>query len=916
MSTTRAFTRKPKPEAQANENRPQRIVLVDDEQKHLEGFENALAAINLQAEQTIVEGRGYLMLTTNGLLHQLKAWQAHGWQPDLILIDKTVASAQGTGLDYVRELQGAEDHSDFALVGVPVVIHTKAVPNEADSNSFAHGRADGYSWARDDSVPYFQGCLQSLPLWRAQARRRVWQTLLDLTASGLAKAQSLELAVQFLAKISFEFMTAHLGCQHGFVRRRSTGQHFPLIATFNPKNWAVEDRTDRLEDLPLVKEVLEMGSAQRPSINREDAGRYTSLVGKAMIGAVLPEFGDQPFGCITLVRDTPFDTDDLRYLQRFGELLGSVYGRQRYLERRRAEMEAARDFAAQAARAASESDVCSALANLTHQLLNDGSSTEGKATVRLVPMGTAELMRMACAGYCDLNAPSILLSKRDSIYANTVRDACTNFYETEQALKQAGYFHTGRLVAGTELCVPLTVVGPEGNLVAFGAVNAEHADEYAYGESNRRVLEVLAQVAASAVQRLRQQSALEELAKLATATLEQPADEQWVALNKALAQYAAHGALLHMVPPTGVDSPAWLVRHVWRAGVDSDLGNDVLDDWQRHFDRLWDRTFTAKAIAQFEAGTAADALYSTDFASTENLLDGTDDAVTANAAVPLWSQGRLSGVWLFLWYGRPALDRDGLKVLQQFASYAQGLLDFQSKWNDLEQLRLRAEQQAELAMTAQMYEHVLQHDLGGLSHATESLLRAASLNDAKQVALDLKNRLSHFSERSSLTVRSMSVPRRQTVKLDEVWQKACAMLNERASSLCVSLERPDALSNWQVSTDPDILQLTIFILIQNALDAFAESGQSGRVWLEVTVCDVHAQCRSFRIYDDGPGIPASLLPSLCQAAVRGTKPRSQGVALYVQAHRLRQHLNGNLLPSNPQPRIGSSFDLTLPVVSQ
>lgn len=937
MTESSVFRRKSAPEDSVPKSKPEliRLLLVDDDESMLRGCVNSAEQVNLSEAVQVLDVRTYLMTGHNGLMDQLRSWQTQEerWKPDLVLVDKNITSGHGTGLDYVSELQQSGDD----WISVVVVLHTAARCNKDDAEKFSHSRADDYVWERTESPDYLRKCLNSLPLWRVQARSRLWSTLIDRTNRGMAQAENMQGAAKFLRENTFPFLEKHLGVRHGFVRELNNAGQANLVAVMQEKDEQNKNPTTDLNRLPLMRETMEEGRCERIKITEAEAGQYPVLMGKAMIGAALRAYGDKKpaAGAITLVRNEPFSADDLENLCRLAEPLGGLLVRQRYIEHRQEEQIAVRKFTGRVAELRTEQEVCQALVDVVHGRLNitgelssaRAEKLKAKTTVRLVPPGAAVLKRTSCAGDCPVNSADIPLARseesnkfKSSIYRAAVKTAKTQEFDTKEKLEKAGYLDTGNFVAGSELCVPFRSRLPTGEMGAFGAINTEHHAERAYGKSNVRFVETLAQITASALMRLRAQQALKALADLALGGMDRPADEHWHALNLSLGAYAGHGVLIHLAPPSEniassqIEEPVWEVKHVELSEPMEKANaqkNAVI--WQKHFEDNWSKTFTCRVIKDFRAGNnKVQVAPEEDFVRTTGLLADQDESISFNAAIPLRHQGSLVGVWVLLFFTPPAFDEAGLSVLEQFGQYAAGLIAFQAKWNSRENQLVQAEQQARLSGAAQMFQHVLKNELFTLGSQASTLLRTTQVSDAHATARLLSDSLGKLEDRAKNLSDFMRSPQPQIGDVLVAWRQACRDILPRAVCLRVRLcEKIDDPSGLLMAWfDPLILQQVFFVILQNALDAI-EAAQNGSIIQLMEVGGLSEQPLRLQIFNDGPPISENLQNALCLQSVVSTKPRGQGVALYFSGTRMRD-MHGFLRPATHQPPQGCVFELDVP----
>lgn len=114
-----------------------------------------------------------------------------------------------------------------------------------------------------------------------------------------------------------------------------------------------------------------------------------------------------------------------------------------------------------------------------------------------------------------------------------------------------------------------------------------------------------------------------------------------------------------------------------------------------------------------------------------------------------------------------------------------------------------------------------------------------------------------------------------------------------------------------VALDPHRIRQLMVNLIKNALEAIGEGGTDGRILIRTRVED---QAESKQVvlclHDNGPGIPAEILPHLFEPYVT-TKHKGTGLGLAIVKKIVEEH-NGSLAARNAEPN-GAIITITFPV---
>ncbi|KQU98864.1 ATP-binding protein [Devosia sp. Root105] len=173
----------------------------------------------------------------------------------------------------------------------------------------------------------------------------------------------------------------------------------------------------------------------------------------------------------------------------------------------------------------------------------------------------------------------------------------------------------------------------------------------------------------------------------------------------------------------------------------------------------------------------------------------------------------------------------------------------------------------------------------------------ANVRQARRAA-DILGRLRAYVSKSPTTPQPSDLNRVAA----EVASLLAADLRERA----VTLEVIPSSELAMVLADPIELEQVLHNLVRNAADAIEASGQGNRVVVTVTA---DAEQVRVRVSDNGPGVPADVLPHLFEPFY-STKPAGMGLGLPL-CETLVERFGGSVEAAN-NPEGGVSFTVTLP----
>ncbi len=665
-----------------------------------------------------------------------------------------------------------------SLCKIPIIALIKT--NEDGESSLYEKTSDytieGHVFYDEDILDELINCRQYLKIWQRKVRSRLWSVLLDNTAQALLEAKNgrhienesvsdknKNIEFRLVLEDAFKYMCDLLEMEYCFVRTKLDDKNYICEHSVHA-DWAEKTKTSKLGDLPMVKDIIAKKEVDLEKIGKEECGIYfEKLKGLYLQGFALEIFGNI-FGTLSVFRKVPFEKDDKMFLKRLSEKIASVYGRQRIIEARDAEQEAVRVFSEKAATIKDETTLCLALAEViftnlfgkilkdlkfhNSQISNERKTLDkmAKVSIRLLPMGKYKLSCHACFLNTDdeiskpitrreivivdkddprvgkTNTLEIFSCKEKSNVISCLEDKQEIRFNTNDDMKDK-YLMTDSddFKAEGNLCVPLIVKSPSGNLGAIGVINAEYYEQHFFTDEIAKFVEILAIITTTTLLKIRQNNALQSLMafvkKMASDKVEKSIQgivtkskhandfQNLEQINNIMEKFIGHGVFVYFIRPSKsspIITTPWTIKLVilGEEATSADapkegqlrLSNKELKSWQEKFKEKWGETFTKKSIqkyvaessqkdreieSQFVIGEIANENklkipeYTEDkknFMIDEGLLYGREGLVTANAVVPLYnSKGELSAVWLFEWFNHSAMNENSLSLLYDFA---------------------------------------------------------------------------------------------------------------------------------------------------------------------------------------------------------------------------------------------------------
>jgi signal transduction histidine kinase len=295
--------------------------------------------------------------------------------------------------------------------------------------------------------------------------------------------------------------------------------------------------------------------------------------------------------------------------------------------------------------------------------------------------------------------------------------------------------------------------------------------------------------------------------------------------------------------------------------------------------------------------------------------------------VALWAVGLLAGLLLTYFFARRllepvhALDRAAAEIAKgnydvtvPIASEDEiGRLTrtFNSMCASLRNAReelIHSERIATISRLSTSIVHDLRNPLASIYGGSEMLVDDdLSPVQVKRLAANIYNASRRMQEllRELADVRITGRPHvRELCRLREVIEAACEMVATDAAKYKIDV-RVDVPADIEAPLDRSPMERVFQNLLSNAIEAMPEGGWL-RIWADRSPSEVRVY-----IEDNGPGIPASIAPSLFKPFVTAGKKNGLGLGLAFSRETMLEH--GGDLSADPAPERGARFVLRLPL---
>lgn len=217
---------------------------------------------------------------------------------------------------------------------------------------------------------------------------------------------------------------------------------------------------------------------------------------------------------------------------------------------------------------------------------------------------------------------------------------------------------------------------------------------------------------------------------------------------------------------------------------------------------------------------------------------------------------------------------------------------------------------ASLGLLAASLAHEINTPLAVLRGSIEQMLEGAQGETVRRRLhrmLKVTERLQRMSETMLGFVR-LRGEEAEPVDVAEVVREAWELvaIDEKAARVTFEMDVPAGL---RISGNPDRINQLFVNLLRNALSA-APAG--GHVWVRGRTIQAGERAMvAVRVEDDGPGIPADVLPSIFEAFVT-TRLDSRGTGLGLTVAEGIAHQHGGMIIASNRPQGGACLEVRLP----
>lgn len=894
---------------------PPRIVIADDDRSALEAWQRSAAsfyenAIDLRTWQP-ASAAGQ-----PGLVEQVRLWDKEGWRPDVVAIDLNFDDGGKHGVHYVEELR-----SEPGYAAMPIVMATGNQYSDLEQGKLSHNQGNNKTkesptaWLRrlkplePEAILYgktgdarFLGRLgQGLPDWKRAARRRAWVKLLGKVATTL---DAVSIDVGKVAQEMVDFAFAELCVDHAVVRQRIADGRYRLIAKRTTVSHADIGDELSMDEVPVLREIVDDAHAAREpvlslSVGHAEAGKYADTIEDMRLLGAAAVLGSRPVGFIALLRTAdrdPFDEEvDARYLKILARLLASAIRVSLLRERQTRLLE----FANHASKATRRKLVSEHLVDILHDELHHNDDTSAKTTVRLLDFGTGEFQVRADKGVASESRGALARGKEGhAAYADVVRSN-----QPVRAARQAPELPSPELTDSMQstLRVPLSVGG-----FALGVVNLEHRHGDYYRENDQSFACAAAALAASALERIRVERLLGDMAEFVLSFAREDTMVLDVRLRNLLYLFCGYSALVDLEADTCVDAP-WRIKHL---DVRSGTGdtNALKAEMGEIYATEWPATLMGRLVAtkQWQDGWA---MFTSNPSEFRSITLATDFPVTQTADAVLWirnGEAPPHRALLLMWSFPPPLGESDVSLLGTMAKVFSELHSRKATVEELVRKNLVGEQAAQIGHVLQHFKHRLGNLTGGHTGHLDGLEEAFLIGDAAKFREALERARGNTRDLANAFHKSRGYVKPvelEDVPLRALVEAATEDLGARLRNVKVDNDIHDRLA---VCTDTKIASLIIYSLLENALDAVDEQALPGIQLSAETLGD----WVRLRISDNGYGVSETVRMHLFEW---GTTTKSAGLGSALAFARARaQTLGGELEFVHTGSSRGATFELRLP----
>lgn len=806
---------------------------------------------------------------------------------------------QDVGLPTSKIIQGLRKHE--ASRYLPIAVITKSMVQDLkDTDQLLSHGAQRVIFNKRANATFLYELYTSLEQLQEAIQQKKWLDLWE-TINTTARQQADKLDENSEAEILTalqKHLIDYMGHSCCIIREITANGTLKLLPSCGPE---FDDLPQSFlpEQVPFIQDLLNSDQTIAQHIEHLNTAQLGILASSSLNGqhvlACVMRHGMNILGTVTLYRKSdqpPFKQTDITFMTSFaidlGNLLGARRARQRLYDRQNHLL----DFIAYVDGETKEDAIIEKLLDSLHQDIHYNNKTNAKTTLRLVDSITGEIKRKGRPhGLKNQFEPIITLETKESTYTQAINSG--------KPLRSGDMGKDSRIQLDNTLpeIQSCLVVPMMAGKLCLGAINLESKNRRAYNKSDEMYAASLARISGDALEELRAREFQTKLLTSFHSLLNQDYTELSFVdeIYRISSDYFGFARLLNLQKlPNSTSS--WEVNQV------VDRNSSLYDNkktqlWNDHIQKNWGSANIKLILDEENPGAKFIPDNNIDIPDGENK----DLKIRSMAIVPLYRSPETApdSALVLLFRLQHAINDSHLKMLQLLGELLNAARYYQAKVSEYLIQAMAKTNLEELGESATQSRHSLVNQLGAITNMIE--LFKDNLCEKEQFLnqiTELVERLKRSVDRKRHWIKS---PEPTTCDVRQIWQTTAAEFSTNARSKYITIET--AGSDIPLHTDPDILDIIFFNLIQNALEACPEGS---RIWLDhITTESGHVKVQ---ICDDGPGIAPSVQSTLFDLGIT-TKSTGSGFGLYFTRRRIHD-LKGEIT-LQPQ-KTGTCFQLTLP----
>lgn len=687
-------------------------------------------------------------------------------------------------------------------------------------------------------------------------------------------------------------LTDYMGHSYCLIREKSFDGTFKLLPSLDEYNSELPNNIDP-KQVPLIRKLLDSKDniAQRfDHLSAQQLGilKDTPLVGQHVLGCVM-RHGNESFGTITLYRESdqaPFRHTDVTFMTSFAIDLGNLLGARRARQQLYEQQNDLLDFVSQVDSAIQEDDIIQLLIDRLHKEINQDKPA--KTTLRLLNLATGVIQRHGQArGLPKKYNPMINLETEQATYTQAIREG--------KSLRSNDMNNDDRItfdntLRGIQSCLVVPMMAGK---LCLGAVNLESKQLGSYDQVDETYAASLCRAAAGALERLRAQSFQTQLLALFR-SLPNTNDDPIAKIYKITTDYFGVARLLRL-QKTAIEQAPWQITQLI-----GPVGQLFLEKkrigWQTFLDKTWSKTNIKRILDRPKPRPDFIIEQRVEIPQFEQ-----DIIIRSMAVIPLYKlpDAAPDSALVLFFRVEQAINENHLKVLNLLGDFLNAVRHHQEKVRGYLVNAMLNSNLAESGEAAQQNRHSSVNQLGAIRNLVDNL--QVGLDTQDEFLAKIQTPLDTLKKSLGRNQYWSKIPALIDCDARQVWQDQAKefVIHAQAKGIIIDVTG----SAIPLHTDPDILGVVFFNLIQNALDACPAGS---RIWL-VQLPDESGNT-VLMISDDGPGITSSVRETLFQMGIT-TKSSGSGFGLYFTRSRMHD-LAGDILLQ--KTTTGACFRLILP----